>query len=173
MRTVLFILFLLPLSLRAYDVSQARRDFFLALKDKNQAELFCENLRAVKSQNALMLAYYGASQAIMAKHAWNPYSKLQYVRRGIKDLEKAVGMSAENLEVRFLRFSIEYYTPSFLNLSKHQDEDAKKIMALVSADKINIDDPALLHDMFVFLRNCGRFSPAELSLVKRKAKLER
>lgn len=155
----------------AYDVKQARKDFFNALKSKEQAELFCHNLKNASGQGALMLAYYGSAQAIMAKHAWNPYSKIQYVRKGLKDLVTAVNRSPESLEVRFLRFSIEYYTPSFLGLSKHQEEDAQKILALVSANRIGIEDPALLHDMFVFLRNCGHFNTEQLAMIKQKAKI--
>ena len=67
-----------------------------------------------KPNNALFEAYKGAATIIMAKHAFNPVKKLGYFNTGKKILEKAVQTDPQNIEIRFLRFTIQTNAPSFL-----------------------------------------------------------
>jgi hypothetical protein len=46
----------------------------------------------------------------------------------MKTLSKAIAADPANPEIRFLRFSIQYYVPAFLGFSKNLDEDKKVIV---------------------------------------------
>ncbi len=88
-------------------------------------------LEAVKNSNALYMAYYGAFQSLMAKHAFNPYNKLDYLKKSQQSLNKAISQNPTDAEMRFLRFSIQYYVPRFLGYSSNLEEDKKVILANV------------------------------------------
>ncbi|KAA8482544.1 hypothetical protein [Arcticibacter tournemirensis] len=163
-----FILFVLSTSftnLNAFDIKQVRQEFYAAVKDKDAAEKFCEKMKAMRSSDPLLTAYYGSAQAIMAKHSWNPYRKVAYLKSGLHDLEKAVASSPESLEIRFLRFSVEHYMPSFLGLGKHLEEDRKKIVELVEKDSFGTADSTLVKNIIIFLKKTNRFNTKEVEIL--------
>lgn len=164
MRWFFILLLFLPFSMKAFDISQLRKSYIAAVKDKEVAEKFYKMLEPQASSSPLMLAYYGSAQAIMAKHAWNPCKKMEYVKSGLKTMETAVAKSPESLEIRFLRFSLEYYLPSFLGLSKHMEEDAAKMLELAQKGQIDIEDPVLVKNVIGFLKKSGRYSAKELTI---------
>src|SRR5688500_18402559 len=108
-RLILLLIVLFPMTIYANELPQIRKDFYLAIKNGTASGKFYNRLKAKISSDPTIMAYFGTSQAIRAKHAFNPYNKITYLKSGIKTLEKAVGKSPENLEIRFLRFSLEHY----------------------------------------------------------------
>lgn len=87
--------------------------------------------------NILFLGYLGAVQALKAKYEWNPLSKLYYIQQASQSLEKALNLEEENIEVHFLRFSIEHNIPSFLGYSSHIQKDLDFIIKNIT--NCNID----------------------------------
>lgn len=165
-------MFLHPLRSSAFDLQRVRREFYAAVNDKKSAEALYKKLGAIKSSDPLYTAYYGSAKAVMAKHAWNPYRKLDYLKSGLQYIEDAVRRSPDNLEIRFLRFSIEYYLPSFLGMSKHLDEDGKKMLGLIESNRAGIDDPVLLKNIVDFLKKSGRYNARELAALNGGGKNE-
>ena len=81
---------------------------------------------------------------LMAKHVINPFSKLSYFKKGKLMLENAIKADYTNVELRFLRYTIQTNVPGFLNytseknldrtfiaqsLPKLKDQDLKKIIS--------------------------------------------
>jgi hypothetical protein len=99
-----------------------RRHYEQAAADKQAGEKFYNLLRDYSGQDALVLAYKAASEAIKARDA-SMLNKLTYVQQASKTFEQAVSLDSDNAEIRFLRFSVESNLPPFLGLSKHVDED--------------------------------------------------
>ena len=99
-----------------------RRHYEQAATGKPAGEEFYNLLRDYAGQDALVLAYKGASEAIKARDA-SMLTKLTYVQQAARTFDQAVGLDPRNAEIRFLRFSIESNLPPFLGLSKHVDED--------------------------------------------------
>jgi len=164
------LLLLLPFSSMALDIKKIRLEFYEAVDDKKVAEDFYARMKKDKSINSVCLAYYGSAQTLMAKHAWNPYRKLAYLKSGMLDLGKAVDMSPDNLEIRFLRFSIEHYIPEFLGMSKHLLEDKGKIVELIGKQGYGSVDKKLLKDMVSFFGYSKRFNERELAILREAAK---
>ena len=52
---------------------------------------------------------------MLAKHLFNPIEKLNSFSKGKKNIEKAVTMAPNSLEVRFIRLSIQANSPRILN----------------------------------------------------------
>jgi len=105
-----------------YQPAALRRHYEQAAADKQAGEKFYDLLRDYAGQDALVLGYKAASEAIKARDA-SMLNKLTYVQQAAHTFDQAVGLDADNAEIRFLRFSIESNLPPFLGLSKHVEQD--------------------------------------------------
>jgi len=164
MLRTLFFLFL-PFSVLANDLPQIRKEYYAAVNNAKASEKLYDELRAKGSSDPLVMAYYGSAQALRARHAFNPYHKLAYLKSGFRTLESAVIKSPDNLEIRFLRFSLEHYIPSFLGYSKHLESDKKKIVELAKRKEFGTMDRALLLNMLSFLKETKRYSNQEIAIL--------
>lgn len=88
------------------DLDYVRNNYNKAVANKNLCARMIEDLKPVKSE-PLYLAYLGGLQAIWANHVVNPIAKLNTFREGRKNIEIAVLKEPNNVEVRFIRFSIK------------------------------------------------------------------
>lgn len=105
-----------------YQPAALRRHYEQAAADKQAGEKFYNLLQDYAGQNALVLGYKAASEAIKARDA-SLLNKLTYVQQAARTFDQAVGLDADNAEIRFLRFSVESNLPPFLGLSKHVEQD--------------------------------------------------
>lgn len=153
--------------LLAYDLKQLRQEFYTAVKDEAAAERLYNRLKEEKSPDPLLQAYFGSVEALRAKHAFNPYNKIAYLKRGSKTLGKAVSRSPDNLEIRFLRFSLEHYVPAFLGYSKNLAADRKKIVELIRNKQTDGISGGLLKNIVAFMKESGRCSAHEITILER------
>ena len=88
--------------------------------------------------NSVQLAYYGGFQTIWANHVFNPFEKLGTFNRGKKNIEKAVKLSPNNIEIIFIRYSIQKNCPGFLGYRSNLKEDYnflnKNLSTIISPD---------------------------------------
>ena len=105
-----------------YSPAILRRHYEQAATDKAAGEKFYNLLHDYQQQNALVLGYKAASEAIKARDA-SMLNKLSYVQNAARTFEQAVSLNPASAEIRFLRFSVESNLPPFLGLSKHVEED--------------------------------------------------
>ena len=85
--------------------------------------------------NALFLGYRGSTNMLMAKYLINPFTKLSYFKKGKLMLEKAIQFDQKNIELRFLRYTIQTNVPSFLNYSDNKEND--RVFLLQSLNSLN------------------------------------
>jgi len=76
-----------------------------------------------EGNNTLLMGYRACATMLMAKHVFNPFSKLSYFKRGRDILEKAIKSDRDNIELRFLRYTIQTNVPSFLNYNQFKESD--------------------------------------------------
>jgi len=106
------------------DINYIRKEFNLAIENGKKADdLHAQLLKLKPASNTLQFAYLGATEALLAKHSFNPFSKLNYVNSALIKLNKAVELNVEDIEIRYMRFSVEANMPSYLGYSKHIVED--------------------------------------------------
>lgn len=124
--------------LSGIGLDYVRSNYDKAVTNKNLCAQMIEDLKPVKSE-PLYLAYLGGLQAIWANHVFNPIAKLNTFREGRRNIEKAVLNEPNNVEIRFIRFSIKKNAPFFLGyypnietdkefLKMHRNEIASKIV---------------------------------------------
>lgn len=90
-----------------------------------------------QEQTPFMIGYAGATKMIMAKHAFNPITKLHYFNAGKKMLNKAIAKDNSNVELIFLRYATQVSAPSILGYDSHIDTDKKQILKGLGNDKID------------------------------------
>jgi len=105
-----------------------RHEFYLCTLDYQNAFPLIEKLNKISDPNALELAYKAATQAILAKPGWNIFKKMRYLRRSRDTFEKAIDRDLKDLEIRFLRLSVEHHIPFYLGFSKNISHDKQVIM---------------------------------------------
>jgi hypothetical protein len=173
MKTFIFSLFILISGYNtmaaAPDLKKIREDYIASINSSEKADVLCAQLQSIKNPDALILAYLGSAQAIKAKHAWNPVNKMSYLKQGFKTINQAVTKEPNNLEVRFLRFSLQFYVPSFLGYSKNIESDKDKIISLLQNQKsanLNIDKK-IIKDMVNFMIDSQKCDAQEITILRK------
>ncbi len=107
------------------DVEYLRANYENAVVDKS----FCKQMIAKldQAQDPVHLAYLGAFQTMWAKHSFNPITKLNSFTEGKKNIDQAVKLNPNDLEIRFIRLSIQKKAPGFLGYNGNIKEDTKYI----------------------------------------------
>ncbi|MDX5347497.1 MAG: hypothetical protein LPJ89_01665 [Hymenobacteraceae bacterium] len=115
----------------SYDPAHLRNSYAKATKNEEAGISFHEHMRQYKENEPVVLGYKAASEAVMAKYCWSPYSKLKHLKTSSEIFNKAVKLAPANPEIRFLRYTVEYYIPRYLNMSSHVEEDKKVFLESV------------------------------------------
>lgn len=148
------------------DLNEVRRDFHDAVKYPEQSEDFNENLVQFDSSNPTICAYKATSEALMARVLWNPFSKLGRVKEYDRIMNKAIEKDPNNLEIRFLRMSIQYHLPSFLGMSENIQEDKQYILNNTSQIEAMNVDKSFSDYIFYFIESTGLCTVEEISDLK-------
>ncbi len=85
------------------------------------------NLKEAKDNSATHLGYLGGLQTIWANHVFSPISKFNTFNKGKKNIEKAIKNEPDNVELRFIRLSVQKNAPSFLGYKSNIKEDIQFI----------------------------------------------
>jgi len=150
---ILILLLLLQLkSFALPPISELRERFYAAVESEKVTKSLYDELAIEKVKlTPLYQGYFGAIEALIAKHSWNPYNKLEYLSKGMKSLETAIALDKDNLELRFLRFSIQHYIPVFLGQSKNLMEDRDKMVEQIKKGNFKEEDRVLVKNVTAFL----------------------
>ncbi|MCF8228977.1 MAG: hypothetical protein K9G58_02185 [Bacteroidales bacterium] len=144
------------------DIHSIRSSYFLL----NEKE--CEWMDFVEStegnNTAVAMAYRGSALAASAQCAKGPFNKLRQFNKGRKNLEKAVTLEPDNVEIRFLRYQVKLESPGILNY-KDIGEDESMVMQ-AAMDLESKMDTFLLNKIRNYLLKKGDLSYAEKMKIK-------
>ena len=120
----LLFLYMTPICIQAQriDLNFIRLNYGKAVSDKKLCHRMITELQTEKN-TPVLLAYLGGLQTIWANHTINPISKLSTFNKGKKNLEKAVEMASEDIEIRFVRLSVQKNAPKFLGYHQQVEVD--------------------------------------------------
>src|SRR5687768_15529971 len=99
---VLFLLFSLS---GIPEIGEVRAKYRKAIYSESETEAALELMKEVSKKEPLLYAYKGALTALLAKHAFNPYTKLEKVKEASAILDEAVSTDPGHIEIRYLRYS--------------------------------------------------------------------
>lgn len=107
-------------------ITEVRRLYENAFTNESACNQLITILSPYNEKNNPLYAGYKASAIMMmAKHAFNPFSKMSYFKKGKRILETAIKADEKNVELRFLRFNAQTHIPSFLGYDDSIETDKK------------------------------------------------
>ena len=116
----------------------------------------------------IVLAYHAGISALKSKHAFWPFNKMSYLNEAMDIFEKAIERDPDNLEIRFMRFSILYYVPGILGYDYEEESDAKKLFNLLLKKDYSSVDYEIQFGMIEFLIQSDFLSIGQKKRLKRE-----
>lgn len=122
------------------------------------------------------IAYKGAYTMMKAKYVSSPFKKYAYFNEGKTLIEKAIEQAPKNLEIRYLRATLQANLPKFLNYYENINDDIdfvltnlktaeiskevkyKIIINLVAANLISKEQKATIFYQLNYARNTSNIS---------------
>lgn len=100
-----------------------RKRFLKSASNKSICQILINDLRKETNKTTVELAYLGALETIWAQYVVNPLTKLRVFNKGKEKINKAVRRAPYNIEIRYLRLSVQQNAPGFLGYNDHITED--------------------------------------------------
>jgi hypothetical protein len=155
-------------------INQIRKLFYEAVESEEKLEelenFFSENFtEKALIYHPVLLSYTGAIDALKAKHAFNPFTKFSRVLSSLNTLERAVNREPNNLEIRFIRFSILHNLPGFLGYGKERNDDMMVIVTQLSKKDYAKYDPKLQINVIEFMLGSEQLNTSQTVQLKKLA----
>ncbi len=151
------------------DISELRKQMLRAINSPKVTDSLYSNLQKTNQKVPLVMAYFGALEALKAKDSWNPYNKIKFLNLSNKTILQAVNASPNDMEIRFIRFSIQTNLPHFLGLNKDLDSDKNQILHQLKQKNYGSADKVFVQNMIKFLLNSKQCSPQEISFLRQQS----
>lgn len=150
------------------DLVALRKQLDVAANDSKAADKLNARLKDLDEQKAapVMVAFKAISELILAKHAFNPMSKVSHFKKGKRMLETAVARDPKNPEVIFFRYTTQVNVPSMLNYSSNVKEDRQLLINYLKVDAKAPKDADLHKRIKKYLLTDKPGTKAETDLLK-------
>lgn len=130
---------LIILLLAGVDCNSLNNDFYAASADDRLRPSFLQCLQEKTNHSNSEKVYLGAAMTLMASEYLNPYQKLKSFNSGTDMIDEGIAKDPRNGELRFVRYLIQSYSPSFLNYNNQLSEDLEVINASLNKAPIDLD----------------------------------
>lgn len=129
MKYLLCIVFFISVAGTAQDWSGIRSSYPKAVQSSETTNKLDGELRNVTSTNKpVLLAYKGAILTLKAKFSKKKSDKKEFFKEGVSFIESAVKTEPSNIEIRYIRMSVQENSPKFLGYRKNIEEDKQFIL---------------------------------------------
>jgi hypothetical protein len=132
----LFLLFTSSFSAmgQGMTLDEARNVFTESINSKTACEIAYKKISQIpNSENHLLMGYKAAISIAMAKHLKTAKEKISHFNKGKQLLENSISKDEKNVELRFLRFSIQSNCPAALKYNKSLTSDKTFIIENLSS----------------------------------------
>lgn len=113
------------------EISEVRESFYNGWTGECGAPDLYNQLKESYLSDPIKIAYKDAAKMTLANCVGNPWKKYQYFKRGKGELEKAIELEPENIEIRFLRFAVQINLPGILNYNNTEEDKQFLIESLI------------------------------------------
>lgn len=138
-----------------------RQQMVLALNSSKTTDSLYTCLDKLTDRPPVITAYLGTLSALKAKHSWNPYSKIKHLNNCQRTLQQAVSADPHNIEIRFMRFSVEHNVPGFLGMNKNLEADRKEMITQIENKNYGTADKRVTQNIIKFLIDSKRCTAEE------------
>ena len=124
MRYLVFIFLFISVVLNAQDLKEIRAQYPKAVENvEATTKLDSELARVNSSSNSVLLVYKGAVSTVKAKFAKKKSEKMDFFKAGVSLIESTLKADPSNIEIRYIRMSVQENSPKFLGYHKNIEED--------------------------------------------------
>ncbi len=171
---MLFFYFAIPASAQTVAAKkQLRRQLIQAINNSNSTDSLYKVLVAQSVKTPVIVGYIATLQALKAKHGWSPYTKVKQVINAEKTFDKAIAADPHNLELRYLRYSVEHNLPKVLGYSKNMVADKQEMLEQIAKRQPNDEDNDLVINVINYLlQNGDHTAPEKADLHKQLTALK-
>lgn len=126
---LIFIALLVTVIVSAQDLKEIRAQYPEAVESSQIATKLNSELAGVNTPDKPeLVAYKGAVLTLMAKFAKKTKDKKVFFKEGVSLIESALKTAPTNVEIRYIRLSVQENSPRFLGYHKNMEEDKKVIL---------------------------------------------
>ncbi|MBI3233865.1 MAG: hypothetical protein HYZ42_07450 [Bacteroidetes bacterium] len=146
------------------DLSAIRNQYRKAAESEKLTEQLYSELNKKKHISEVHQAYYAGVIAIKAKFAFWPIEKLSYVKNAMSLLDQSISKAPDNVEIRWIRYSIEINIPEILGYN-HKATDKRVIIASLGKEVETEENKNHLKSIAQFMKQYAQLSKDELKLI--------
>ncbi|TRX31245.1 hypothetical protein FNW52_18695 [Flavobacterium sp. ZT3R18] len=144
------------------SITEVRKLYPTVTSSETNAKEFVEKLAAFsKEDNKTLVAYKGASLAIVSKLEKKISNRSKKFKEGASLIEYAVANEPNNIEIRLVRLSVQENVPKIVNYRGNKKEDATFLL-----DHYKEQTGALKVYVGKFIEQSKSFSTTEKELVQ-------
>ncbi len=133
------------------NIPELRKQLIRAINRKQTTDSLYQSLGLIQPRSGLITGYMGALEALKAKHTWNPYYKIKYLNNAEDSFKQAVAQDPHNIEIRFMRFSVEHNVPGFLGYNKNITTDKQEMIRQLELKNYGTADKELIISVIKFM----------------------
>lgn len=150
------------------DITQLREMFFKASQNEQEANRMSMHLDTLQIQEKyVLMGYQAASKFLLSKYAINPYHKWTLFKQGRNLMEKAVVSLPQDIEIRYLRFTIQTHLPRMLGYDEGIEPDKKMLFHYLKGEQEGTDKGLVLAIRDALLVS-GECNQDEIKSIQRK-----
>src|SRR5690606_25816949 len=123
MKYLFFIIFFASFISNAQDLKEIRAEYPIAVENAETANKLAADLLKVNATKPILVAYNGAVSTLKAKFAKEKNEKKEFFKEGVSLIESAVTAEPSNIEIRYIRLSVQENSPKFLGYHKNIEQD--------------------------------------------------
>lgn len=141
-------------------LKELRQGLQSAFKDETACNALYEKVKDLKNPEPLVKGYVGAVYIARSRHV-AIVDKMSAFKKGKSILEEAIQALPNNLELLFLRLTIQLNLPRFLGYKDNIAEDKKFVL-----DHFKSAEPPLKERITNFVKTSGHFTAGEQARVQ-------
>ena len=140
-------------------LAEVREKMPAAFSDEKVCNALLKKCTPVANPETILKGYIGGLHIARSKHA-PIFDKMSSLNTGTELLEGAIKDKPDNIELRFLRLTIQLNLPSFLNYNDHVESDKKFVLKHYKAAM-----PVLQDRIINFIKTSGHFNETEVKQI--------
>lgn len=142
------------------SIEEARRLYPDAMEDASKTDILHQKLSDISLEDeSVLYGYKGATYTLKAKHAKAIRDKKTFFKEGVAIIEASIAAEPDNIELRFIRLSVQENAPKILKYRDKIEVDKKYILAHLA----DLEDGSLRNLIHKYIKDSKTFTDSEKS----------
>ncbi|UIR56684.1 hypothetical protein LZQ00_02445 [Sphingobacterium sp. SRCM116780] len=139
------------------NLLKIRKEYSLAVKDEEICENNLNLLRA-QAKTSTEKGYLAVYEMVHGKHSVNPFRKMSQFKKGKNLLQSLIKQDPSNVELRFIRWSVQAHAPSILDYHDDISHDKQFMIAHLH----ELQNTEVIDIIYKYIKGANSFSEKEL-----------